>query len=313
MKYAYFKNFDKIPLLGLGTWKSRPGEVKQAIKTAIDSGIRHFDCAKIYGNEIEIGEAFKSVFDEGKIERKDVFITSKLWNNAHLSDDVFPAIHKTLDDLQLDYLDLYLIHWPVATKPDVVNPKVAEDYISLDNAPLLDTWKKMIEIKQLGLAKHIGVANFSIPNLKLLMAGSALIPEMNQVEAHPYLNQAELLKFCKQNDILFTAYSPLGSRDKSNPEKLDLFEDKTVVALAEKNNCSSAQLLLAWGMQRETIVIPKTVTPSRMAENLASEGIQLDDIDMEKLDALDRAHRFIDGSFWTVEGNSYSLSDLWGN
>lgn len=313
MKYAYFKNYDKIPLLGLGTWKSNPGEVELAIKNAIQVGIRHFDCAKIYNNEKEIGDAFQAIFNEGKIKREDVFITSKLWNNAHLAKDVIPAIHQTLNDLQLNYLDLYLIHWPVATKYDIVNPRSAADYLSLNDAPLLGTWEKMIEIKQSGLAKHIGVANFSIPNLKLLMTGSELIPEMNQVEAHPYLNQQELLEFCKQNDILFTAYSPLGSRDKSKPEKLDLFEDRTIVELAESNNCTPAQLMLAWGIQRETIVIPKTITPSRMVENLNAEKIQLSKADMKKIDQLSRNHRFIDGSFWVLEDNSYRLNDLWGN
>jgi alcohol dehydrogenase (NADP+) len=311
MKYAYFSNYDKIPLFGLGTWKSKPGEIETAVTEALKSGVRHFDCAKIYANEKEIGNALQKAFSDGLVERKDLFITSKLWNNAHKKEDVLPAFYQTLDDLQLDYLDLYLMHWPIAIKKEVINAKTAGDFLSLNEVPLLDTWNQLIELKKMGVAKHVGVANFSIPNLKLLMAGSELVPEMNQVEAHPYLNQNELLQFCKNNSILFTAYSPLGSRDKSKPEKLDLFENEILVGLAEKNNCSVAQLMLAWGIQRETIVIPKSSNPLRIKENLQSVDLVLCEEDCKKIDQLDRNHRFIDGTFWIVEGNGYKIEDLW--
>ncbi len=242
-----FKNNDKIPAIGLGTWKAEEGEVYEAVLHALKAGYRHIDCALIYDNEKEIGRAFKKAFDEGILTREELFVTSKLWNNAHKKDDVRAGLEKTLEDLQLDYLDLYLMHWPVALKPDKMFPKSPDDFLSLEEAPLEQTWAMMENLKEEGLAKHIGVANFSIENLKLLMGNAKEAPEMNQVELHPCLPQQELVNFCSENDILVTAYSPLGSKDRASAMKKDdepdLFELPAVQEVAKKHDKHPVEIL----------------------------------------------------------------------
>ena len=274
-----FSNGDEMPGFGLGTWKSGKGEVGEAVKTAIKNGYRHIDCAAVYENEAEIGEALAGVFKEGKIKREDLWITSKLWNNAHLKDDVIPALKTTLRDLQLDYLDLYLIHWPVAFKPGVSFPESNEEYLSLEEAPIIETWNKMIEARDLGLTKHIGVSNFSIPKLEEIMEESSVAPEMNQVELHPFLQQDEMLEFCSRNNIHLTAYSPLGSGDRSSAMKAkdepSLLDNKTIIQIAKKHGASPAQVLIKWHLIRGTGVIPKSTTPKYIIENLGSTGVNL--------------------------------------
>lgn len=311
MKHHTFLNGEAVPAIGLGTWKAPAGEMASIIENAIEAGYRSFDCAYIYGNEPEIGTAFQKAIKSRIVSREELFITSKLWNNSHQKEDVLPALKATLSDLQVDYLDLYLIHWPVATQKVAIHPKVASDYLSLNEVPILETWEQLIEAKKLGLVKHIGVSNFGISNLTHLIQNSAFAPEMNQVEAHPYLNQKELLHFCQKNNILFTAYAPLGARDKSKPEKADLFEIELLQQLSKQENCSIAQLLLAWGMQRGSIVIPKTSNAERMKENIAATSIQLSNASIQEIDSLNKNHRFINGSFWIVEGNGYTLEELW--
>ncbi|WP_311195925.1 aldo/keto reductase [Antarcticibacterium sp. 1MA-6-2] len=295
--------------IGLGTWKSGKGEVGRAVKAAIKSGYRHIDCAATYGNEAEIGEAFSEIFKEGKIKREEVWVTSKLWNNAHKKEDVIPALKQTLTDLELDYLDLYLIHWPVAFKPDVASPKKDEDYLSLEEAPILDTWKMLREAKEQGLVKHIGVSNFSRKKLQDLMAESNENPELNQVELHPYLQQQELLEFCKQNNIHLTGYSPLGSGDRPEGMKASnepsLLENEVIIEIAEKHQASAYQILISWHLTRDTAVIPKSTNPGRIEENLKSSEIKLDKEDLEKITKLNKHFRYVTGEFFVTPGNSY--------
>jgi alcohol dehydrogenase (NADP+) len=287
--------------IGLGTWKSTPGEVGAAVATAIELGYRHIDCASIYGNEAEIGVAL----EECGVPREELWITSKLWNSSHAAGDVRPALDKTLSDLRVDYLDLYLIHWPVAQKPGVVIPESGADFVSLDDIPVAETWGAMEAAADAGLARHIGVSNFSVLKLERLLADARIPPYMNQIEMHPYLQQPEMLAFCNAHDIKLTAYAPLGSENKA------LLEDATVGAVGIRNDCTPAQVLLAWGVQRGTSVIPKSVHRDRLAQNLAAGNVALSEDDMAELAALDRAHRFIDGTFWVHEGGPYTLDNLW--
>ncbi|HAT63154.1 MAG TPA: aldehyde oxidoreductase [Flavobacteriaceae bacterium] len=309
MKTLQFTNGDTMPVVGLGTWKAKGDEVKKAVKTAIKIGYRHIDTAAIYGNEAAIGEALAEVFAEGIIARKDIFITSKLWNDAHHQENVFPALKDSLQKLQLEYLDLYLIHWPVAFKAGVPMPENASDFVPLSEVPISETWNKMVEAKEKGLVKHIGVSNFSVKKLSNLIEKAKVSPEVNQVELHPLLQQKELLQFCTKHNILLTAYSPLGSGDRSEQMKAanepNLFSIPEITSIAQKHNIHPAQVLVSWHANRGTSVIPKSVTPKNMESNLKAGEIKLDETDMKLLASLDKNYRFITGKFFEMPEKGY--------
>lgn len=315
MKSITFSNGDQMPIIGLGTWKSKPGEVYQAVLWAIEAGYRHIDCAAIYDNEKEVGNALDKAFKDGLVKREDLFITSKLWNSNHRLDDVVPALKKTLKDLQLDYLDLYLIHWPVSFKKGVSFAQTREEFYTYGDVPLAQTWEGMEEAKNLGLTIHIGVSNFNISKLQEIINSGTIAPEMLQVELHPFLPQNKLVNFCKEKGILLTAYSPLGSGDRAASSKKanepSLLENKTVKELASKHGVTAAQVLVSYSVHRDIAVIPKSVNQERIGQNLASIEANLDKGDMEKLANIGTAYRFIDGSFFTGAQSPYKLTDLW--
>lgn len=315
MKTLKFRNNDKMPILGLGTWKSGPGEIYNAVRAAIKIGYRHIDCAAIYGNEKEIGKALKDSIACGEITRQDIWITSKLWNNAHQKDLVPTALKKTLKDLCLDYLDLYLIHWPVCTKPGLIYPDTAADFIALNDLPLSETWEGMEFCVREGLTKHIGVSNLSIKKLERLMESSDIEPEMNQIELHPFLQQIDMLKYCKEKNVLLTAYAPLGSNDRpailKDKNEQSLLENPIILKIAEANGYTPAQVLIRWAIERQTAVIPKSVNPARLAENFKSIDIELPDQDMASLSTLNMNARYIRGGFWTIDGSPYTTENLW--
>lgn len=293
MKYLKLNTEAQMPIIGLGTWKSKSGETYQAVRWAIKLGYKHIDCASAYGNEAEVGQAISDAIKEGDIKREDLFVTSKLWNDSHLPADVIPALEKSLRDLQLEYLDLYLIHWPVASKKD------SEEPVSLSEIPLEMTWNEMIKAKKQGLTRAIGVSNFGIKNLELLKKNTEEIPSVVQVECHPYLCQEKLLEYCKNNMIVMTAYSPLGSKDRpqtlQHQQEPELLTNPTIIAIAEKNKSTPAQILLAFHIQRGVAVIPKSVHHERLSENISSLNVELDSEDMQKIANLNQDYRFIDG------------------
>ena len=315
MKTLTFANGDKMPIIGLGTWKSTSTDIYEVVKDALKMGYRHIDCAAIYGNEQGVGQALSDSFDEGIVKREEVWITSKLWNNAHAPEDVQPTLEKTLSDLNLEYLDLYLMHWPIAYKKHIQYHTSADDFIPLDELPLADTWVEMEKAANNGLCRHIGVSNFSIKKLDALLQTVEIKPEMNQVELHPYLQQPALLEFCHSNSIFLTGYAPLGSSDRPARLKVDdepiLLNDPVIEEIADRNKISPAQVLLSWAVHRGTSVIPKSVREERLKENLDAAQVPLSKQDLADIAALDKHRRYISGTFWAVEGGPYTLENIW--
>ena len=305
----------KMPAFGLGTWKPQGDDVYRAVRAALGCGYKHIDCAAIYGNEDVIGRALTDAFAAGDAKREDVWITSKLWNTEHAADTVKPALEKTLANLRLDYLDLYLMHWPVALRPGVMRPEKPADFVSLSELPLATTWSAMAPLRDAGLTRQIGVSNFSGKKLRALVADTGIVPAANQVELHPYLAQNELLATAGEMGVALTAYSPLGTPDSGEmfgrDDPFRLLDDETIARIAGAHDATPGQVLIAWAIQRGTSVIPKSTNEGRIRENLAAGNLELTDQDMVDIAALDRHHRYINGSFWCPEGSPYSLASLW--
>ncbi len=317
MKYLEFKNNDRMPILGLGTWKSAKGEVYGAVYDAIKMGYRHIDCAPIYENEAEVGLAIKDCLSDGIVKREELWVTSKLWNSSHGRENVLNGLQKTLSDLQLKYLDLYLVHWPVSLKPGIGFPKRPEDFFPAELMPMEDTWKGMEEVLEMGLVRHIGLSNFNPQKIENLLTTCNYPPEVNQVEMHPLLQQKKLVNFCRWNNIMLTAYSPLGSRDQKKIPKPtnepDLFDEPVILGISENHKKTPAQILLAWAVMQGIAVIPKSVNKERLRQNLDAPEIVLSNEEMEKISAMDSGYRYVSGKLWAMAGSPYTLADLWGD
>uniref|UniRef100_A0A9J8APT1 alcohol dehydrogenase (NADP(+)) n=1 Tax=Cyprinus carpio carpio TaxID=630221 RepID=A0A9J8APT1_CYPCA len=295
--FAVLSTGRKIPLVGLGTWKSELGLVKQAVIWALQSGYRHIDCAPIYGNETEIGEAFQEMMGPEKgIRREDVFVTSKLWNTKHHPDDVEPSLLKTLKDLKLEYLDLYLIHWPHAfQRGDTPFPRKEDGTLLYDNIDYKLTWAAMEKLVGKGLVRAIGLSNFNSRQINDILSVASIKPTVLQVESHPYLAQVELLAHCRDRGLVMTAYSPLGSPDRAwkHPEEPVLLAEPAIAALAKKYNKTPAQIIIRWQTQRGVVTIPKSVTQSRIKENIQVFDFTLEPEEMNQVTALHRGWRYI--------------------
>ncbi|KAF5302643.1 hypothetical protein FQR65_LT08484 [Abscondita terminalis] len=286
----------QMPLLGLGTSRALTNDIIEAVKAAIDLGYRHFDCAFIYRNEKDIGEGLAAKLSEGVVKREDLFITSKVWNTYHRPGVVETALRNTLKDLGLDYVDLYLIHWPTGYKEEASSDLPVDDakpnYSDYD---YVDTWKAMEEIKKKGLAKSIGVSNFNKYQLERILENAEIPPTVNQVECHPYLNQNKLIKFCKSKNIQIVAYSPFASpgRFSELPNYTKVFEIPAIKEIAEKYKKTPAQVILRWQIQRQVVVIPKSVNIKRIKENCEIFDFEISKEDMENIDGLNTDTRFI--------------------
>nr|GAT52461.1 predicted protein [Mycena chlorophos] len=268
-----------IPQLGLGTWQAEPKDVERAVEVAIRNGYRHLDLAFVYQNQAEVGAALKKVIPS-VVQREELWITSKLWNTGHQPQEVEKELNKTLEQLGLDYLDLYLIHWPVAFPPGdgmfPEHPSNPDFEVALDTSTsLVETWKAMIALPK-SKVRNIGVSNFTVEHIKALAKATGVVPTVNKVEAHPLLQQQKLVVFCKKHEIQLIAYSPLGNNTIGAPL---LTEHPTITEIATRLRVSPAQVLIAWGIQRGFAVIPKSVHESWIISNFQQVELSGEDFD----------------------------------
>jgi 2,5-diketo-D-gluconate reductase A len=258
----------QIPQLGFGVFQIDPSEAVVAITTALEVGYRHIDTAEMYGNEREVGEAIRA----SGLDRSEVYVTSKLNNNAHRPDDARRAFDRTLEELGFDYLDLFLIHWPLPTRYD-------GDFVS--------TWRTMEEFKADGRARSIGVSNFEVEHLERLAAETEVVPAVDQIELHPYFQNREVEAYLKEHGIATEAWAPIAQGK--------VLDDPVINEIAEKLGRTPAQVVLRWHIERGRIVFPKSVTPERIRENFELFDFELEPGDAEAIDALDRGEAGRDG------------------
>jgi diketogulonate reductase-like aldo/keto reductase len=306
-----------MPAIGLGTFGSdqvSAGEVAEAVKGAASVGYRHFDCASVYGNEAEIGASFEEILRSG-IRREDLWITSKLWNDKHSEDDVIASCRQSLADLRLDYLDLYLVHWPfpnfhppgcdVTSRSPDAKPYIHENFMK--------TWRKMEELVEMGLVRHIGTSNMTIPKLTLLLRDARIKPAVNEMELHPHFQQPELFRFVLDNGMQPIGYCPVGSpgrpdRDRT-PEDTAPTEDPVIVGIAHRHGIHPAVVCVKWAVERGQTPIPFSVHHYRAnLEGVAGDPLTNDE--MRAIAAIDRGCRLIKGQvFLWKDGQSWE--DLW--
>ncbi|KII87940.1 hypothetical protein PLICRDRAFT_176692 [Plicaturopsis crispa FD-325 SS-3] len=275
-------NGKEIPLVGLGTWQSKPGEVAKAVAYALkEGGYRHIDCAWIYGNEKEVGDGIR----ESGVPRSELFLTSKVWGTYHSR--VEEALDQSLADLGTDYLDLYLMHWPVPMNPKGSDPKfplLPNGVRDIDFSwSIVDTWKQMEAVVKKGKVRSIGFSNFSVKKIEEILPTAEILPVVDQLELHLYNPQHKLIAYLKEKNIVPQAYSPLGSTNSP------ILNDATAAEIAAKHGLTNADVLLGWLLAKEVVVLPKSVTPARIASNLSgalAAAKKLDASDIEKLDGV---------------------------
>ena len=306
-----------MPAIGLGTFGSdhvTPAQVASAVKGATAAGYRHFDCASVYSNEAEVGDALEEI-QQGGVKREELWITSKLWNDKHAEDDVIASCRKSLADLRLKYLDLYLVHWPfpnfhppgcdVTSRSADATPYIHEHYMK--------TWRKMEELVDFGLVRHIGTSNMTIPKLKLVLQDARIKPAVNEMELHPHFQQPELFRFVVESGIQAIGYCPIGSpgrpeRDRT-PEDTSPTEDPVILKIARRHSLHPAVVCIKWAIQRGQTPIPFSI--NNYAANLNGVvAAPLTDDEMREIAAIDRNCRLIKGQvFLWKDGQTWE--DLW--
>ena len=309
----------KIPAIGLGTFGSDrfSGEdIAEAVKGAASVGYRHFDCARVYGNEHLVGCSFREIM-KGGVRREDLWVTSKLWNDKHGEKDVIPSCEQSLKDLQLDYLDLYLVHWPfpnyhppgcdVAARSPDAKPYVHENFMK--------TWRRMERLVEMGLVRHIGTSNMTIPKLKLVLRDAGIRPACNEMELHPHFQQPELFRFVNDNGMVPIGFCPIGSpkrpdRDKTPGDTVDI-EDPVIVKIAGRLNVHPAVVCVKWAVQRGQVPIPFSICRNEYLSNLQCTVREpLMDGEMQEIAGIDRNCRLIKGQvFLWKDGQTWE--DLW--
>jgi alcohol dehydrogenase (NADP+) len=318
--YRILSNGAKIPVIGLGTFGSdnySNEQIAEAVKFAIELGYRHIDCASVYGNEKEIGKVLAELISSEVVKREELWITSKVWNDMHSEGDVIKSCKKSLADLQLDYLDLYLVHWPY---PNYHAPGCDGDARNPNSKPYIHdeymvAWRQMEQLVEMSLVKNIGTSNMTIPKMELLLSDAKIKPVLNEMEIHPHFQQPELFNYMVEKGIVPIGYSPIGSpkrpeRDRTAEDTVDI-EDPVIVKIAERLGIHPAVICLKWGVQRGEVVIPFSVTPSKIISNL--EGILSEPLTVEEMEAIskiDKQCRLIKGQVFLWEGAN-GWEDLW--
>eukprot|EP00300_Choanocystis_sp_HF-7_P041504 c8259_g1_i1.p1 GENE.c8259_g1_i1~~c8259_g1_i1.p1 ORF type:complete len:332 (+),score=49.39 c8259_g1_i1:28-996(+) len=266
-----------MPLVGLGTARLKRGWGRRAIEGSIQLGVRHFDCAKLYGNEVMVGEVIAQALRDGHVKRDDIFVTSKVWNDDHRPEHVVAACRESLNRLGLKYLDLYLVHWPQAWRKGTV--------FCPDNVPISDTWRAMEGLVDAGLVRSIGVSNFDKTNLSKLLATARRRPVVNQIETHPYLVQQDLVDFCQAHGIVVTAWSPLAKANSG------LLTQPALISISRAHGRTVSQIILRWNIQRGVSVIPRSANAKHIEENLNVFDFKLSAQEMRGISDLDRHKR----------------------
>lgn len=309
----------KIPAIGLGTFGSdrfSGAQIAEAVKGAISVGYRHIDCASVYGNEHLIGPSLHEVLQAG-IKREELWITSKIWNDMHGDGDVLLSCAKTLKNLKLEYLDLYLVHWPfpnyhapgvdVTSRDPHARPYIHEEYMKL--------WRQMERLVELGLVKHIGTSNMTIPKLKLLLRDAKIKPACNEMELHPHFQQPEFFKYVSDNGIIPIGFCPIGSptrpdRDKTETDTVDI-QDPVIVKIAERLKVHPAVICVKWAVQRGQVPIPFSIHRNEYLSNLqCTVSDPLTEEEMKEIAGIDKNCRLIKGQVFLWE-DAKDWEDLW--
>nr|ALM26438.1 sorbitol-6-phosphate dehydrogenase [Malus domestica] len=286
----------EMPVIGLGLWRLEKDELKEVILNAIKIGYRHFDCAAHYKSEADVGEALAEAFKTGLVKREELFITTKIWNSDH--GHVAEACKNSLEKLQIDYLDLYLVHYPMPTKHNAIGKTASllgeDKVLDIDvTISLQQTWEGMERTVSLGLVRSIGLSNYELFLTRDCLAYSKIKPAVSQFETHPYFQRDSLVKFCMKHGVLPTAHTPLGgaAANKDMFGSVSPLDDPVLNDVAKKYGKSVAQICLRWGIQRKTAVIPKSSKIQRLKENLEVLEFQLSDEDMQLIYSIDRKYR----------------------